>query len=201
MTAEKKKNELADKPGSVLSSHSSRPNVTIWLKQPTRETRGPRVVDQQPFPLFGLAPDGVYPAIECCHRRGALLPHHFTLTQSPKQCLGGIFSVALSVGLHPPGITWHLALWSPDFPPWRYTPQRLLGQLIRNYKPKSTNTYHLFYRSKQLAAQRYCKRYSIPLAHFIPIDDGWIIFQLQCQLIQLIFFPTRELSRDMCRLL
>ena len=29
---------------------------------------------------------------------------------------GGIFSVALSVGSHPPGVTWHPALWSPDFP-------------------------------------------------------------------------------------
>ena len=29
---------------------------------------------------------------------------------------GGIFSVALAVGSHPPGVTWHPALWSPDFP-------------------------------------------------------------------------------------
>ncbi len=33
----------------------------------------------QPASLFGLAPGGVYLAAECCHRRGALLPHHFTL--------------------------------------------------------------------------------------------------------------------------
>ena len=32
--------------------------------------------------LFGLAPGGVYTATLCCHRRGALLPHHFTLTES-----------------------------------------------------------------------------------------------------------------------
>jgi len=31
-------------------------------------------------PLFGLAPGGVYPATHCCQARGALLPHHFTLT-------------------------------------------------------------------------------------------------------------------------
>jgi len=31
-------------------------------------------------PLFGLAPGGVYPAAVCYHPRGALLPHHFTLT-------------------------------------------------------------------------------------------------------------------------
>lgn len=32
---------------------------------------------------------------------------------------GGIFSAALSVGSRLPGITWHPALWSPDFPPSR----------------------------------------------------------------------------------
>ena len=31
-------------------------------------------------PLFGLAPGGVCRAVACCHRRGALLPHLFTLT-------------------------------------------------------------------------------------------------------------------------
>ncbi len=30
-------------------------------------------------PLFGLAPGGVCRAAACCHPRGALLPHHFTL--------------------------------------------------------------------------------------------------------------------------
>ena len=34
---------------------------------------------------------------------------------SPK-AIGGMFSVALSVGSRPPGVTWHLVLWSPDFP-------------------------------------------------------------------------------------
>jgi len=68
--------------------------------------------------LFGLAPGGVYLATECCHLRGALLPHHFTLTGPIlSNRTGGIFSVALSVGSRPPGVTWHPALWSPDFPP------------------------------------------------------------------------------------
>ena len=31
-------------------------------------------------PLFGLAPSGVCLAAACCPPRGALLPHHFTLT-------------------------------------------------------------------------------------------------------------------------
>jgi len=64
--------------------------------------------------LFGLAPGGVYHATSCYQLRGALLPHHFTLTCKA----GGIFSVALSVGSRPPGVTWHPALWSPDFPPF-----------------------------------------------------------------------------------
>src|SRR5690242_14356727 len=34
--------EPADKPGSVVSSHSSRPCVAARLEQPTRERRGPR---------------------------------------------------------------------------------------------------------------------------------------------------------------
>src|ERR1700730_5134251 len=31
--------------------------------------------------------------------------------------LGGLLSVALSVGSRPPGVTWHLIRRSPDFPP------------------------------------------------------------------------------------
>ena len=33
------------------------------------------------------------------------------------RCLGGLLSAALSVGSRPPGVTWRLVLWSPDFPP------------------------------------------------------------------------------------
>lgn len=31
--------------------------------------------------------------------------------------IGGLLSVALVVGLRRPGVTWHPAHWSPDFPP------------------------------------------------------------------------------------
>ena len=31
--------------------------------------------------------------------------------------VGGLLSAALSVGSRPPGVTWRLVLWSPDFPP------------------------------------------------------------------------------------
>ena len=39
------------------------------------------------------------------------LPDHYMLWS------GGLLSAALSVGSRPPGVTWHPALWSPDFPP------------------------------------------------------------------------------------
>jgi len=85
--------------------------------------------------LFGLAPGGVY------HRR-ELLPvtrcaltapfHPYRCPQTCYEHLGGLLSVALSVGSRRPGVTWHLALWSPDFPPpvkpaatvWRARPKR-----------------------------------------------------------------------------
>lgn len=34
----------------------------------------------------------------------------------PGEAIGGLLSAALSVGSRPPGVTWHPALWSPDFP-------------------------------------------------------------------------------------
>jgi len=79
-------------------------------------------------PLFGLAPGGVYRAAACCHRRGALLPHLFTLAARARG-VGGLFSVALSVGSRPPGVTWHPALRSPDFPPPGRAGERLSGRL------------------------------------------------------------------------
>src|SRR5690606_14725137 len=70
--------------------------------------------------LFGLAPGGVcraglLPGSRCaltapfhpCHAPGAL---------ADTWPFGGLLSVALSVGSRRPGVTWHRALWSPDFP-------------------------------------------------------------------------------------
>lgn len=119
-----KKWESADKPGSVEGSHSSGTIVTERLKQPTRVRCGPHHA-----PLFGLAPDGVYLATDCCQPRGALLPHLFTLACAPaNRAIGGLFSAALSVGSRRPGVTWRPALWSPDFPP-HLAMQRLPGRL------------------------------------------------------------------------
>ena len=45
------------------------------LKQPTRKRRGPR----HSFPIWSCSGWGL-PCRSCYHARGALLPHHFTLT-------------------------------------------------------------------------------------------------------------------------
>ena len=53
------------------------------------------------------------PCRGCYQPRGGPLPHRFTIPTPRRRCL---FSVALSLGLPPPGVTRHRALWSPDFP-------------------------------------------------------------------------------------
>ena len=134
------KKKSACKPGSVESNHSSRTPVTRGLKRPTRkrariDAAFTHLAAHKAASLFGLAPRGVYLAVECCHRRGALLPHRFTLTGHdplPGSDLGGLFSVALSVGSRPPGVTWHVIRGSPDFPP---RPNRWNAAIARPTSP------------------------------------------------------------------
>src|SRR5690606_26642080 len=69
--------------------------------------------------LFGLAPGGV------C--RAGLLPGSRCALTAPfhpchafRRTVRRYLSVALSVGSRRPGVTWHRALWSPDFPRHRF---------------------------------------------------------------------------------
>ena len=73
--------ELVDKPSSVVDNHSSRRQITLPLKQPTRTLSGPLIEF-----LCGLATSGVYPAANRYRRHGALLPHPFTLTAYAAVC-------------------------------------------------------------------------------------------------------------------
>ena len=112
--------EPADKPGSVVDSHSSgtarhRAASSDLPESPFGERRCPR------------------PKARTCSSYLVLLQAGFTVprrvttravrsyrTISPLPaltCLGGVFSVALSMGSRPPGVTWRLVRWSPDFPP------------------------------------------------------------------------------------
>ncbi len=83
-----------------MDSHSSRPYVTIRLKQPTRIQRGSR----HRIPIWSCFRAGFTLPLMLPSARCALTaPFH------PYLCLttiGGIFSAALSVGFRPPGITW-----------------------------------------------------------------------------------------------
>src|SRR5690606_28022307 len=65
--------------------------------------------------LFGLAPGGVCRAGLLPGSRCALTaPFH--PCHAPLRAVRRYLSVALSVGSRRPGVTWHRALWSPDFP-------------------------------------------------------------------------------------
>ena len=121
------------KPGSVWPAashrrrdgHSSGTPVARRIKQPTRTTGpdGPEACAPTSF-LFGLAPGGVCRAVFRCRKRGALLPHRFTLTAAKTlRSRGGLFSVALSLRPRPVKgrprrtLSGTVRPWSPDFPP------------------------------------------------------------------------------------
>jgi hypothetical protein len=72
--------EPAYKPGSVVNGHSSRIYVTVYLKRPTREPCGPHVAADAACPPIWSCSGWGLPCHHCYQRRGALLPHHFTLT-------------------------------------------------------------------------------------------------------------------------
>ncbi len=93
------------KPGSVFALRQwatiplGPPLPTASSNQPGRRSRaGPYAVPIRSCSRWGL------PCQPCCQGRGALLPHRFALT-APKR--GGLFSVALSLGLPQPGVTRH----------------------------------------------------------------------------------------------
>ena len=87
----------------------------MHLKQPTREQRGPRIMS--PYLVLLRVGFTMPQAVTRCAVRS-----YRTISPLPTE-VGGIFSAALSVGFHPPGVTWHSILRSPDFPPqtnvWR----------------------------------------------------------------------------------
>ncbi len=111
--------ESADKPGSVVGNHSSGIRVTAYLKQPTREhVWATRAARSRLPPYLALLQAGF--TVPSSVTTDAVRSYR-TLSPLPVpprgRNLGGLLSVALSVGSRPPGVTWRLALWSPDFPP------------------------------------------------------------------------------------
>ena len=116
----------APAPRSRIPKKRSRPlsRVLSWAAIPL-DPASPQDSSNQPgsdagramAPLFGLAPGGVCRAMRRWPRmRCALTTPFHPCHAHPAMPFGGLFSVALSVGSRRPGVTWHLALRSPDFP-------------------------------------------------------------------------------------
>ena len=72
---------------------------------------------------WGLPCHAMLPCVRCA----LTAPFHPCLCRADTT-IGGLLSVALSVGSRRPGVTWHPALWSPDFPR-RHRAPRLPGRL------------------------------------------------------------------------
>jgi hypothetical protein len=117
------------KPGSVRGDEARRRGAAISLRRafpPALSDLYPRAPGGPPFPrrrqsrlgvalLFGLAPGGVCHAATIARRA---VSSYLTISPLPPAVAGGgVFSVALSSGSPPPGVTRHPALRSPDFPP------------------------------------------------------------------------------------
>jgi hypothetical protein len=91
--------------------------VAAHLKQPTRKrARAARCGFRRVLPYLALLPAGFalpspLPSTRCA-LTAPFQPYRHACAR-----LGGIFSVALSVGSRPPGVTWRRAMRSPDFPP------------------------------------------------------------------------------------
>ena len=77
----------------------------------------PEAARTTPWVLFGLSPGGVYRAGPVTRPPVRSYRTFSPLPARPKADLGGVFSVALSLGLPPVGVTHRRVLWSPDFPP------------------------------------------------------------------------------------
>jgi len=114
-----------------VSNHSSGTSVTTGLKQPTRKHLRARSLQSNMLPYLVLLQVGFTMPRSVTTRAVRSYRTISPLPATWKQAAGGIFSVALSVGSRPPGVTWHPARRSPDFPPGANTarlPGRLRGE-------------------------------------------------------------------------
>ena len=89
--------------------------------------------------LFDVAPGGACLATHVSAGAGGLLHHRFNLTADDESPVGGLLSVALSIGFPRPGVTRHPALRCPDFPR-RPKPPRLSDRHARVYRAGVTVT-------------------------------------------------------------
>ena len=121
-----------------LSRVLSRTTIPLGAASPQRSSSTPGDGSSQPIvPLFGLAPSGVYRALRRCpRRRWALTPPFHPCHACLAASFGGLLSVALAVASRRPGVTWHSALWSPDFPRRSCLRRGCLGRLRHPYSDR-----------------------------------------------------------------
>jgi|GEM_PF-2142218 len=111
------------KPNSVSAEadddHSSSPDLAVRIQRPTRRFGEPSrfaSAEADSLPIWSCSMWGL-PCAVCCQAAGALLPHLFTLTAP---CGEAVFSLwhfpSLGFETKIPGVTWHIALRSSDFP-------------------------------------------------------------------------------------
>ena len=124
----KERRESACKPGSVEGNHSS--GIASPAPQATypEAARG-HTLQRGDFPIWPCSRWGL-PCRRCCHRRGALLPHLFTLTGALLQLRRFAFCCTFR-RLAPPRRYLAPCPRSPDFPPISRELQRLPGRLPR----------------------------------------------------------------------
>jgi hypothetical protein len=130
---------MACRHACTRDGHSSRAPVARRLQQPTR-TGGSghrssrfrtRVRRRRAVPIRSCSRWGL-PCRRRCRRRGALLPHRFTLAAAYATPRGGLFSVALSLGSHPPDVIRHRLSTEPGLSSpaaFRLLPERPSGRL------------------------------------------------------------------------
>jgi hypothetical protein len=119
------KRQTVCKPGSVLSrdrdGHSSGTFVTERLARPTRAAA--RRPARHGFDAVPAAPTWScsrwgFPCHRHYWRRGALLPHHFTLAAPPRRRSAVCFLWHCPWGRPRRPLTGTVSPWSPDFPPF-----------------------------------------------------------------------------------
>src|SRR5579863_9865274 len=129
---------MAGRQGVRRGDHSSGTPVARRLKQPTRATRPtdrPRERGEPPeriAPIRFCSRRGL-PCRRRRRRRGALLPHPFTLAPSlcEAKAEGGLLSVALSLGSPPPDVIRRRVRMEPGLSSAQEqrSPGRLVGRL------------------------------------------------------------------------
>jgi hypothetical protein len=126
----RKERKLTYKPGSVLGPCSALRQSFLWAgsRLPRSSSLPGNSASNTVVPLFGLAPDGVWPAATVA---GRAVSSYLAISPlpDPLRAIGGVFSVPLSVASRRPAVSRHLALRSPDFPLCAKPAQRLSSQL------------------------------------------------------------------------